>query len=75
LEKRLKEQAKLRQVFALAFTWLLYLIAVTFYSYQYFLRISISGIEPNLTGRLHLSALNISFIASSFLYIPVADDF
>ena len=43
-------------------------VSLLFYFYQYFLRVSVSGMEPQLSAYFHVSAISLSTIAALFYY-------
>jgi len=46
--------------------WIIWGIASVFYAHQYFLRISVSGLEPELVKYFHINAVAIGYIAAAF---------
>ena len=48
--------------------WLIWGIAVLCYCNQYFLRISVSGLTPDLVRSYHINAISLSIVAASFYY-------
>jgi len=48
--------------------WLIWGTAVLCYFNQYFLRISVNGLAPDLVRNYHINALSLSIVAASFYY-------
>jgi len=52
--------------------WVVWACAVTFYSHQYFLRVSVSSLSPNLVSHFHINAMTLAGVAASFYYAFMA---
>jgi len=48
--------------------WISWGLAALFYSNQYFLRVSVSSLSPNLVANFHIDALTIASVAAMFYY-------
>ena len=56
------------RLWVLLLPWLSWGLTVTFYCYQYFIRVSISSLQPDLVKHFHINYVSLASIAAAFYY-------
>ena len=48
--------------------WVIWGLGAIFYCHQYFLRVSVSSLAPDLVANFHINAITLSSVAAMFYY-------